>query len=74
MDDSEKLLSAILEVQSSLVVVLDPAGRIVEFNRACERLTGYSFKEVKNKKIWDLFILEEEMEGVKNTFYSLKDK
>lgn len=30
----------------SLIVVMDSMGRIMEFNRACERLTGYTRKEM----------------------------
>lgn len=36
-------ISVLLETATALVVVLDPRGRIVRFNRACERITGYSF-------------------------------
>ena len=44
------------------VVVLDPEGRIVRFNRACELTTGYSMEEVQGKCIWDLFLRAEEAE------------
>jgi diguanylate cyclase (GGDEF)-like protein/PAS domain S-box-containing protein len=46
---------AILETVGALVVVLDPQGRIIRFNRACEQTTGYSFGEVKDKYFWELF-------------------
>lgn len=48
-------VSAILEIAGALVVVLDPQGKIVRFNRACEQTTHYSFSEVKGRYIWDLF-------------------
>jgi two-component system CheB/CheR fusion protein len=56
------VVSAILHTVGSLVVVLDPQGRIVRFNRACEQLTGYSFAEVEGKHLWDLCVLREEAE------------
>lgn len=56
------VVSAILHTVGSLVVVLDPEGRIVRFNRACEQLTGYSFAEVKGKYLWDLCSVPEEAE------------
>ncbi|MGM0369362.1 MAG: PAS domain S-box protein [Bacillota bacterium] len=74
MDCQNELLSAVFEVQSGLVVVLDPDGRIVKFNKASARLTGYSAEEVIGKKIWDLFIIEAEKEGVINTFQDLQAK
>ncbi|MGF1580397.1 MAG: PAS domain S-box protein [Gemmataceae bacterium] len=39
-------LALVVETAPSLVVVTDRVGRIVLFNRACERLTGYSREEV----------------------------
>ncbi len=74
MDCQNELLSAVFEVQSGLVIVLDPDGRIVKFNKASARLTGYSAEEVTGKKIWDLFIIEAEKEGVKTAFQNLKSK
>ena len=38
------------------MIVLDPEGRIVRSNRACERSTGYTFAEASGKHVWDLFI------------------
>jgi len=42
------------------VVVIDRQARIIRFNRACERLTGYSFDEVRGRNLIDLFIMPEE--------------
>lgn len=35
------LLDAVLDSIAELAVLVDPQGRIVAFNRACETLTGY---------------------------------
>ena len=59
------MLSAILDTVGALVMVLDPDGKIVRFNRACEQSTGYSFEEVKGKYVWDLFLLPEEIDDFK---------
>ena len=74
MEDEKELLATILEVQKSLITVLDANGRIIKFNRACKELTGYSFEEVKGKKVWDLFIIEEEQQSVKDVFQNLRAK
>jgi PAS domain S-box-containing protein len=38
--------AVVLETVAAVVVVLDARGRIVEFNRAAEELTGYASEEV----------------------------
>lgn len=63
--------TALLETMDALMVVLDAAGRIVRFNRACERLTGYRAEEVKGKPLWDLFPLPGEGEQVKEVFATM---
>jgi len=39
-----------------LVLGLDRDGEIVQFDRKCQRVTGYSRDQVLHKKIWDLLI------------------
>ena len=63
--------SAVLSTAGTLVIVLDWRGRIVRFNRACEKLAGYLFKEVEGKCFWDLFLLPNEMDKVKAVFKNL---
>jgi PAS domain S-box-containing protein len=65
-------VSAILDVVGALVVVLDREGRVVRFNRACERATGYSFAEVKDCYLWDVFLIPEEMQAVRQVFEKLR--
>jgi PAS domain S-box-containing protein len=55
-------VSAILNTAGALVLVIDPQGRIIRFNRACEKTSGYSIKEVLGKNYEDLFIIPEEKE------------
>ncbi len=47
----ESLLGPLLDMTSDLVVLVDPDARIVMFNRACERLTGYRRDEVLHTEI-----------------------
>ncbi len=61
-------ISTLLDTVGALVVVLDRQGRVIRFNRACERITGYSFEEVQGKVLWDLFIPPEEVETTKTLF------
>ena len=53
-------IDTVLNGMNALLVVVDGDRRIVLFNQACEKLTGYTFDEVKDRDIYDLFILPEE--------------
>jgi PAS domain S-box-containing protein len=60
LEEERNVASAILDTVAALVVVLDPQGRIVRFNRACERTTGYSSAEVQGHRLGELFLTPEE--------------
>jgi PAS domain S-box-containing protein len=62
------LASAILSTAGALIVVLDRQGRIVRFNEACERTTGYVAEEVEGKPFWDFLLLDGEVQSVKQVF------
>ncbi len=64
--------SAIVETIGALVVVLDIEGRIVLFNRACEQATGYTCEETRGKPFWNLLLLAEEADAVRQVFAQLK--
>jgi two-component system nitrate/nitrite sensor histidine kinase NarX len=49
-----------LDTTEAVVMLLDREGRIVRFNRACERLTGYVIDEVTGRYAQDLFVIREE--------------
>ncbi len=70
--EERNFISAIFEAANALIVVLDLEGRIVRFNRACEEITGYTFQEVRNQCFWDLFLIPEELSGVKSVFQKLQ--
>lgn len=63
--------ATILDIAGSLVVVLDSDGRIVRFNRACEETTGYSFKEVHGRRLWDFLLLPEDAAAMERNFSGL---
>ena len=49
-----RLVSTILEGSPALILAVNRAGQVVEFNRACETITGYRAGEIKGKAITDL--------------------
>lgn len=69
LQEERNVLFTILDTVGALVVVLDPEGRVVRFNRACEQTTGYSFSEIKGQHIWDLFLTSDEVDNFKAIFF-----
>jgi PAS domain S-box-containing protein len=64
--------SAILDTIASLVVVLDTDGRIIRFNKACERVTGYTASELLGKSFFEILIPEDDLPGVTEQFHRLR--
>jgi PAS domain S-box-containing protein len=63
--------AAVLETVGSMVLVLDRRGKIVQFNRACEEVSGYTFEEVQGKYVWDFLLPPEQVEVAKGIFRNL---
>ena len=66
--EERNVVSAIFDTVGALIVVLDREGRIVRFNRACERITGYSVEESSGRPIWDLFVAPEDAAEFRDLF------
>jgi len=60
------LVPSILNKLNSPIIVFDSLGRILRFNLAAEKLSGYSFDEVRGKFFWKIFLDEKEAEIIKN--------
>ena len=71
LERERQFTSSVLSVMGALVVVLDPNGRIVRFNRACETLTGYAASEVLGRVFWEFLIPPDERSAVETVFGSL---
>jgi PAS domain S-box-containing protein len=71
LQQERNVVSAILDTVGALVTVLDPDGRIVRFNRACELTTGYSLEEVRGRHIWEFFLLAEEVQRFRSILNQL---
>ncbi|MGV2827635.1 PAS domain S-box protein [Myxosarcina sp. GI1(2024)] len=63
--------TAVLDTVGSLVAVIDRQGRIIRFNRTCERVTGYTFSEVKGRRVWELLVLPSEQQIFQAVFQRL---
>jgi PAS domain S-box-containing protein len=71
LERERNFVSAVLDTAAALVVVLDPEGRVVRFNRACERITGYGFEEIRGKPFPETFLIPEERPDVERDFQRL---
>ncbi|MBU4174535.1 MAG: PAS domain S-box protein [Actinobacteria bacterium] len=64
-------VSAVINTTGALVVVTDSEGRIILFNSTCEQITGYSFSEVSGRHTWEVLLVPEEVERIKEMFAGL---
>ena len=71
LTDSIPIVRAVMNAIEALVIVVDLEGRIVLFNRMCQKASGYSFQEAKGMPFWKL-LLPEELEQAEAAFKRLK--
>ena len=72
LERERKLAEGVLGSLSGMVVVLDPDGKIIRFNREAEEVTGCTFEEVReNPKLWMNWIDPADLEAVKQLFVKI---
>ena len=54
--DSRRFTAALLDTVGALVVVVDPGGRILRFNKTCESVSGFSAADVVGRSLVDTLI------------------
>lgn len=67
------LTATLLDLSGALIVIRDPQGRTIGFNRACQESSGYSIEEVRDQRLWDCLFAPEEVEREKAVFAALRD-
>ncbi|MGO8878424.1 MAG: MASE3 domain-containing protein [Desulfomonilaceae bacterium] len=72
LEMERNFISTVLDTTGALVTVLDPAGRIVRFNKACVEATGYWPDEALNRYLWDLLLVPEQVNEIKAVFSELE--
>jgi diguanylate cyclase (GGDEF)-like protein/PAS domain S-box-containing protein len=70
--DQGHFLDAVLDIAGSLVCVIDPLGRFLRFNQACELLSGYSLEEIRDRPFYDFLVPPDEAEGIRSTLGGLR--
>lgn len=63
---------AMLDTADALICVIDMEGRVVRFNKACERMSGYSLAEVEGHSVFDFVIPEDERGDLEGMLRSLR--
>jgi len=66
-----RLAAEVWQTVGAIVLVLDPEGRIVRANRACEQLTGFPSDEIEGRSIWDVFPVPDEADLFQTVFKRL---
>jgi len=56
LEREKNFVGSLLDTANSLIVCLDSDEKILVFNKECEKLTGYTFKEVRGKNWREIFI------------------
>jgi PAS domain S-box-containing protein len=59
-------VSAILDTAGAIVIVMDPLGRIVRFNRAAETVSGFPAQEVLGTSMLETLVPEEDRLSVRS--------
>ena len=61
-------VDAVLDSEAALLLVLDREGCVIRWNRACSELTGYSFAEVRGKRVFDFLLTQEDSKTMRAWF------
>src|SRR4030095_1498616 len=72
LQEERNFVSAILNTVGTLIVVLDPEGRIVQFNQTCDQTTGRRFDEVRGTHIGEMFVTPEDRARFEAAFAELR--
>jgi PAS domain S-box-containing protein len=72
LQHERNFIDAILNTVSTLIVVVDPEGRLIRFNKVCNSATGYDCSEFIGSTRWQDLIPEEEKDGLRRVIEKLR--
>jgi PAS domain S-box-containing protein/diguanylate cyclase (GGDEF)-like protein len=64
-------LAAIVETAGTLVLITDPDGRILTFNRACEEALGWRAEQALDRRCWDVVRGAGDPDAIRHLFEGL---
>jgi PAS domain S-box-containing protein len=74
IENQKALFERIVQTAESLILILDPRGRIEFFNRKVEEITGYKAEEVLGKEWISLFVPREYQQDCRRLLNSLSEE
>jgi len=72
LERAPELLEALLDGVDRRVLVLDRQGRVVVFNGACERATGWKARELLGRRLWEALLEPAESAWLARVFELLR--
>jgi PAS domain S-box-containing protein len=70
--EHSEVLDATIDSLDSMVLVLSPEGKIVRLNQACEEVTGFTPKELKNRHFWGAYLHPSDVSAAQRVFGKLR--
>lgn len=67
-----ELLGAIMDTMDARALLLDGQGRVIVFNRACERATGRNAREIVGRRVWEALLEPTESAWMARVFEQLR--
>ena len=67
-------VASVLDTSEAFVIMLDPQGWIMMFNRKCQEVSGYDEYEVLGRVIWDFLIPAEDVDRVRLALQVTSDR
>lgn len=74
LEKEKNLISKILETAGALIIVLNHEGKIINFNKASQDLSGFSIDEAKNHFIWEFLLPGLEAKRMRKIIDSIKNR
>ena len=72
LERERSLYASVFDNTAAPLLVVNAEGQVILFNQACEKLSGYSADEVKNKTLWELPLSQDQSESMREWFEGLK--
>ncbi|HYF76503.1 MAG TPA: MASE3 domain-containing protein [Symbiobacteriaceae bacterium] len=72
LEKERNFVAGVLDSAGALMIVTDPAGHIIRFNRACEELSGYKAADVVGRRLTDLLTPPEDRDEVRRSMSQLQ--
>jgi PAS domain S-box-containing protein len=69
--EERDLLRAVVDTAGALVLVLDPQGRVLRFNRKSDEVTGMSPEEVMGRPFWETVVEPDDRQQARRAFDQL---